>query len=103
MAKFTREDMKARFHEVSAEIEAIETQTAPLRQAYDDIRNASRAAEAEAADKFKKIEQDGKLAELKDERKLIIKALGGQTGERVDAESAGKKSGGEAVPAPAQG
>jgi hypothetical protein len=77
-AMFTPDAMRARFHQLKAEIKDIETKSAPIRQEYDRVTQTMEAKCKELAAKFKAIEEP--LYEKKKELGLLVKALGGKTG-----------------------
>ena len=78
MTNFSPDAMRARFHELRAQIKDIETKSAPLRQEHDRVAQTMEAKCKELAAKFKAIEAP--LYDLKKEQGMIVKALGGKTG-----------------------
>lgn len=78
MANFSPDAMRARFHELRAQIKDIETKSAPLRQEHDRVAQTMEAKCKELASKFKAIESP--LFDMKNEMGMIARALNGKTG-----------------------
>jgi hypothetical protein len=78
MVAITHDALRARFHELKAQIKDIETKSAPLRQEHDRVAQTMDAKCRELATKFKAIEAP--LYDMKCELGMIVKALGGKTG-----------------------
>lgn len=75
------DEMRARFHELGAQREAIAAQVKPLREQYDAL--AAQAGEIHDKQKalaaqFKPMEQP--LVAIDQERAALARALGGKTG-----------------------
>ena len=77
---FDIESMKARFHEVADQVDAIEATSLPLREARDAHVNAAREVENAMNAEIKAAE--AQLPALKDELAFLAKGLGGKTGPR---------------------
>ena len=77
--QFSISNMQARFHELKAQVEAIEAVSAPLREARDAHVNAARETENAMNAEIKAAEAD--LPALKDEMVFLAKGLGGKTGQ----------------------
>jgi hypothetical protein len=82
----THEEMRVRFKQLQAEIEAIEKKTAPMRAKYDKFVNESDAKAKSMAAEYLKIEEP--LVALKNEFGTIARALGGRTGDPAETEAA---------------
>ena len=84
--KYTPEDMRARFWEVTAEKEALVLAVAPIRERHDAIRAAMAPLQAELnAVKAELIAAERPmLAELDQERATLARALNNKVGERPD-------------------
>lgn len=95
--KFTRKDMRARFHELRTQKADIEAQAEPLRTQYDDLRNKNRADEKVLADQVRAITEP--LTEIGEEMSMLVKALGRFTGS--DADDPRESATPEPAPAPA--
>jgi len=78
MTDFSPTAMRARFHELRAQIKDIESKSAPFRQEHDRVAQTMEAKCKELAAKFKAIEAP--LFDLKNEMGMIARALGGKTG-----------------------
>lgn len=73
----TPSEMRVRFHELRAEIEAIEAKNQPLRDKYDKM-NQDFAAKIEPI-KAQLKEAEAPLFDMKNELGAICRALGWQT------------------------
>lgn len=82
--KFTPEAMRARFHELADERDAILADIAPLRAKRDAIVNEAQALMASARPLEADIrEREAPLADIGLEIRALVRALNGQTGERT--------------------
>lgn len=81
-------DLQQRFHELRAEIEAIEKQSTPLRLKRDVLVNKHVDEIADLEKQYKKIEEP--LYDMKMELGDLVRALKGDTA-RLPAGSAGAK------------
>lgn len=81
--KFDVEAMKARFHELVDQREAIYAKTAPLRAKRDAIVNEAAALAATAKPiEAQYLAMEAPIADIGQEIAMLVRALGGQTGER---------------------
>ncbi len=78
MVAITPDALRARFHELRAEINAIEAKSAPLRQEHDRVAQTMEAKCKDIAVKYKEIEAP--LFDMKNELGMLARALSGKTG-----------------------
>lgn len=82
--KYTPEDMRARFWEVTAEKEALVEQVAPIRARHDAIRAKMAPLQAELNEVKAELiaAERPMLSELDGERATLARALNNKVGER---------------------
>lgn len=77
----TKELLRKRFHEATAEANAIRATSSPLRETRDALAKQVHALEAQMAALAEQIREAEKgLFDLDNERGTINRALGGKTG-----------------------
>jgi hypothetical protein len=79
---FDEATMRKRFHELTAQRNAILTKSVPLREKRDAHVNAARETEAKMNAEIKKAEAG--LFEIEQERAALVRALKGKTGPAPD-------------------
>lgn len=82
--KFDPDSLRARFHELGTQRDAIIGKATPLREKRDALVNKAREDEKAINDKIR--EAEAGLYDLDQERAMIVRALGGKTGAAPDAE-----------------
>jgi len=75
---FHPDNMKAQFHELTQQINAIEAESAPLRKARDDYANNAMKEEKKMNARIKEIEKD--LYDMKVKKAILARALGNFVG-----------------------
>lgn len=77
---FRPDALRKRFHDLGLLREQILARTTPLREARDSILQTAEAQAKVLADEFLRIEHEGGLYDIDQERAVIARALGGKTG-----------------------
>lgn len=80
----TPAEQRARFADLSEQAAAIRVKVEPLREKRDAFVNKAREDEALLNDEIRKAETG--LFEIEQERSMIVRALGGKTGEPIPEE-----------------
>jgi predicted nucleic acid-binding Zn-ribbon protein len=73
----TKEGLRARFEELTTQVEAIRAVSGPLRLARDEMVNDHRQAEQDADAEIRMAEEG--LFDAEQERAMIVRALNGKT------------------------
>lgn len=73
------EDMRKRFHYLRAEVDRIEAEARPMREARDELANRLTGEIAELEAQYKAVEQP--LFDMKMEMGDLVRLLKGDTGE----------------------
>ncbi|MBW8036445.1 MAG: hypothetical protein FVQ79_12680 [Planctomycetes bacterium] len=86
-SKYTQEDMRERFWELTAEKEILVKKVAPIRKRHDEIRAKMAPFEVELQEVKKELiaAERPMLAEIDVERAALARALGNKVGERPGA------------------
>ena len=83
------DEMRKRFHELGAKREEILARTTPLREKRDALVQEYAPRVRELEKEIRKVETEGGLFDLDQERAALARALKGKTGEPPAAEGAG--------------
>ncbi len=75
----TKDDMKARFRYIQAEVKRIEDASGPLRAKRDELVNQNIKEIQKLEDQYLKLESDGNLFDLKMEASQLVTLLRGDT------------------------
>ena len=86
-SKYTQEDMRQRFWELTADKEVLVEKVAPIRKRHDAIRTKMAPLQAELQEIKKELiaAERPMLAEIDVERAALARALGNKVGERPGA------------------
>ncbi len=85
--KYSKEDMRARFWELTTAKEALVEKVAPIRARHDEIRRAMEPIQAELNEVKKELiaAERPMLAEIDNEMTALARALGNRVGTRPES------------------